>query len=131
MGADVITGFPGETPADHARTRALVEELPFTYLHVFPWSPRDGTAASDLPNRVPQRVGAERSRELRALADEKGARHARRRGGEEVRVVLEGARGKALTGDYMRVQVLSPEAPRPSVLHQGRLTPDGTSVRFE
>ena len=129
LGADVITGFPGETAADHARTRALVEELPFTYLHVFPWSPRDGTVAADLPNRVPQRVSAERGRELRALAEAKGARHARRRGGEQAQVVLEGAAGNALTGDYLRVRVLASEPPRPSALHQGRLTPDGASVQ--
>lgn len=131
LGADVITGFPGETAADHADTRALVEELPFTYLHVFPWSPRDGTAAAGLPDRVPQRVSAERSRELRVLAEEKGARHARRRGGEEARVVLEGAAGKALTGDYLRVQLLAPEPPEPSVLHRGRLSADGARVRVE
>ena len=131
LGADVITGFPGETAADHARTRALVEELPFTYLHVFPWSPRDATVAADLPNRVPQRVSAERSRELRTLAEAKGARHARRRGGEETRVVLEGAAGKALTGDYLRVHVLAAEPPRPSALHRGRLTADGASVQVE
>jgi len=128
LGADVITGFPGETAADHADTRALVEELPFTYLHVFPWSPRDGTVAADLPDRVPQRVSAERSRELRVLAEEKGARHARRRGGEEAQVVLEGDAGKALTGDYLRVQVLAPEPPEPSVLHRGRLSADGAQV---
>ena len=131
LGADVITGFPGETAADHARTRDLIKELPFTYLHVFPWSPRDGTAAADLPNRVPQRVSAERGRELRALAEEKGARHARRRGGEDARVVLEGVAGKALTGDYLRVQVLAPEPPEPSALHRGRLTPDGARVRLK
>ncbi|MDE3172106.1 MAG: radical SAM protein, partial [Gemmatimonadota bacterium] len=48
LGADVITGFPGETDDDHARTVALCERLPFTYLHVFPYSPRPGTAATRL-----------------------------------------------------------------------------------
>ena len=45
LGADVIAGFPGETEADHRGNAALVERLPFTYLHVFPYSPRPGTAA--------------------------------------------------------------------------------------
>ncbi len=131
LGADVITGFPGETRADHADTLALVEELPFTYLHVFPWSARDGTVAAELPQRVPNRVSKERGGELRALAEEKGARYARTRGGGPTEVVLEGRGGTALTGDYLRVKVLAAAPPRPSVLHQGRLTPSGNAVELE
>jgi len=110
LGADVITGFPGETDEHHAETRALVEELPFTYLHVFPFSPREGTPAAELPDRVPQRVAGERSRELRELAHEKGRAYRRRRVGHDARVVLEGRGGKALTGDYLRVEVPVPPA---------------------
>ncbi|MDH5758374.1 MAG: MiaB/RimO family radical SAM methylthiotransferase [Gemmatimonadota bacterium] len=108
LGADVITGFPGETADDHAQTVALVEELPFTYLHVFPYSPRDGTAAATGSDPVPQRISGERSRELRTLAQEKGSRYREGRVGEEARVVLEG--DAALTGDYLRVGW---EGPRP------------------
>ena len=131
LGADVITGFPGESDADHARTVALVEELPFTYLHVFPYSPRDGTAAAGLPGRVPERVSRERGRELRALAGAKGARHMRRRGGAEVEVVMEGTGGTALTGDYLRVEVVSRGRPDPRFLHRGRLSPDGSRVPID
>ncbi len=130
LGADIVTGFPGETPGDHARTLSLVEELPFTYLHVFPYSPREGTAAAGLSGPVPQRVSRERGRELRALAGEKGARYARRRRGAEVEVVMEGTGGTALTGDYLRVAVTSAGRPDPSVLHRGRLSADGTGVRI-
>lgn len=130
LGADVITGFPSETRADHADTLALVEELPFTYLHVFPWSARDGTVAAELPQRVPNRVSKERGRELRALAEEKGARYARSRGGGPTEVVLEGRGGTALTGDYLRVKVLAAVPPRPSALHRGRLTPSGNAVEL-
>lgn len=108
LGADVITGFPGETDTDHASTRALVEELPFTYLHVFPFSPRDGTPALDLPAPVPQRVAGERSRELRELALEKGRTYRESRVGGRAAVVLEGTGGWALTEDYLRVEVASP-----------------------
>ena len=132
LGADIITGFPGETAADHSRTAALVEELPFTYLHVFPYSPRSGTAAADLPDPVPERVSGERGRELRALAGEKGARHARRRGGGSAEVVMEGTGGTALTGDYLRVSVDdSGVRPDPRRLHRGRLSPDGSRVRID
>lgn len=105
LGADVITGFPGETDADHAATRALVAELPFTYLHVFPFSPRDGTAASALhaADPVPQRVAGERALELRELAERKGAAHRAARVGQRAEVAVE-AGGQALTGDYLRVR---------------------------
>ena len=131
LGADIITGFPGETAADHASTVALVEELPFTYLHVFPYSPRDGTVAAELPAPVPQRVSRERGRELRELAERKGSRYARGRGGAPVEVVMEGANGTALTGDYLRVSVRAEHTPDPSVLHHGSLSRDGSSVTVD
>src|SRR6266566_3510947 len=53
IGADVITGFPGETEDDHAATLAFIESRPFTYLHVFSYSKRPGTRAASLPNHVP------------------------------------------------------------------------------
>lgn len=104
LGADIITGFPGEREEDHRRTVRLVEELPFTYLHVFPFSPRDGTVAADLPDPVPQRVAGERSRELRMLAEEKGRAYRGARVGGRAVVVVEGRGGTALTGDYLRVE---------------------------
>lgn len=52
LGADVLVGFPGETAAELDRTRALVERLGLSYLHVFPYSAREGTAATRLPGRV-------------------------------------------------------------------------------
>ena len=128
FGADVITGFPGETQADHDDTVRLVEELPFTYLHVFPWSPREGTAAAALPDRVTERISWERARELRTLAADKGARYAKSRGGSDVEVVLEGRGGSALTGDYLRVRAGSGRPADTRRLHTGRLSRDGARV---
>ena len=127
LGADVITGFPGETGQDHAATRALVEELPFTYLHVFPFSPRSGTVAAQLVREdpVPQRVAGERSRELRLLAREKGLGYRRARLGEEARVVVEGEGGSALTGDYLRVDIREPPPAAASGILRGTLRGDG------
>jgi len=68
VGADVITGFPGETEADHAATLRFIEERPFTYLHVFSYSQRPGTKAAALPNQIPGSVIKRRARELRSLA---------------------------------------------------------------
>jgi threonylcarbamoyladenosine tRNA methylthiotransferase MtaB len=105
LGADIITGFPGETEEDHDRTLELVEDLPFTYLHVFPYSPRDGTVAAELPDPVPQRVAGERSRTIRELGLEKGRAHRNARVGTAATVVLEGTGGWGLTEDYLRVEV--------------------------
>jgi threonylcarbamoyladenosine tRNA methylthiotransferase MtaB len=127
LGADVITGFPGETEGDHAATRALVEEIPFTYLHVFPFSPRDGTAAAELSDPVPQRVAGERSRDLRELAQGKGSAYRRSRAGGTAAAVIEGAGGTALTGDYLRVGVRRPDRDRRG-LWEGTLQADGDQL---
>ena len=107
LGGDLITGFPGETDEDHASTAALVEELPYTYLHIFPFSPRRGTAAAALQREqpVPQRVAGERSRELRALVARKAERYRAGRVGARAEVSLEGRGDLGLTEDYLRVQV--------------------------
>lgn len=71
IGADVMTGFPGETEAEFAETVRMIEELPFTYLHVFTYSARPGTPAADMPDQVAVRVARERTRVLRDLGAEK------------------------------------------------------------
>ena len=108
LGADVITGFPGETPEDHDATAALVDELPFTYLHVFPFSPRDATVAAELQAEmpVPQRVAGDRSRDLRERVGAKAEGYLATRNGGSATVVLESG-GSALTEDYLRVRVTS------------------------
>jgi threonylcarbamoyladenosine tRNA methylthiotransferase MtaB len=53
LGTDILTGFPGETEEDFAETCNLIQDLPLTYLHVFPFSPREGTAAYSFPDRIP------------------------------------------------------------------------------
>jgi threonylcarbamoyladenosine tRNA methylthiotransferase MtaB len=74
IGADVMVGFPGETEAEFHATRRLIEDLPFTYLHVFSYSARPGTPAAALPNQVPAQVSRERNRILRELGEEKKRR---------------------------------------------------------
>ncbi len=71
IGADVMVGFPAETDAEFEDTRRIIEELPFTYLHVFTYSARPGTPAAALPNQTPLHVAHERNRILRDLAGEK------------------------------------------------------------
>jgi threonylcarbamoyladenosine tRNA methylthiotransferase MtaB len=104
LGADVIAGFPGEREEDHAATRALIDELPFTYLHVFPWSPREGTQASSLTDRVSRKTAAARALELREAGIEAGTAYANSRAGQRARVAVESATS-GLTGDYLRVRL--------------------------
>ena len=73
IGADVIAGFPGESAEDHAATLDFIERRPFTYLHVFSYSVRPGTAAAQMPDHVPAATIKERARELRALSEKKSA----------------------------------------------------------
>ncbi len=128
LGADIITGFPGETDADHRDTVRLVEELPFTYLHVFPFSPREGTAAAEMAreNPVPQRVAAGRARELRDLGQAKGEAYLASRVGARVEVVVEreGRDGtmQGLTEDYLRLPVEGPAKGGGRRLRTARIT---------
>jgi threonylcarbamoyladenosine tRNA methylthiotransferase MtaB len=114
LGADIITGFPGETADDHRSTVTLVERLPFTYLHVFPYSPRPGTVATRLRDAVAPPLATERAAELRDLARRKAAAYqASRAGGLADVVVIGGAeRREGMTGDYLTVLPADATLPR-------------------
>ena len=71
IGADVMVGFPGETESEFDETVRMIESLPFTYLHVFTYSPRPATPAVAMCDQVPVYVARERSRILRDIATEK------------------------------------------------------------
>lgn len=114
LGADVIAGFPGESEADHRATVALVESLPFTYLHVFPYSARPGTPATRLGDAVPVPEVARRAAELRALGARKAGAYAASRDAGRADVVVTGA-GRERTGlteDYLSVVLEDSSVPR-------------------
>lgn len=71
IGADVMTGFPGETDALFEESRQFIEAMPFTYLHVFTYSERPGTKAVTLEGAIPMEVRRERNRILRELGERK------------------------------------------------------------
>jgi threonylcarbamoyladenosine tRNA methylthiotransferase MtaB len=130
LGADVIAGFPGETDADHRATLALIDALPFTYLHVFPYSERPGTAAARLPNAVPGPVATARAAELRERGTAKAAAYvAARVGGIADIVVIGGPHERdGMTGDYLSAVPADETLPRGARftarlgLERGRLT---------
>ncbi|MFP4562215.1 MAG: tRNA (N(6)-L-threonylcarbamoyladenosine(37)-C(2))-methylthiotransferase MtaB [Spirochaetia bacterium] len=70
IAGDFIVGFPGETEEDFELSRGLIREIGFSRLHVFPFSPRPGTAAYTARPKVPERISGIRSEELRKLSDE-------------------------------------------------------------
>jgi threonylcarbamoyladenosine tRNA methylthiotransferase MtaB len=114
LGADVIAGFPGETAEDHAATMRTIDELPFTYLHVFPYSARPGTAADRLGDRVHPAAITERAGQLRDLGRRKAATYAAARAGglADVVVVGGGPERDGVTGDYLDVRIADPSFAR-------------------
>jgi threonylcarbamoyladenosine tRNA methylthiotransferase MtaB len=110
LGADVIAGFPGETDADHHASLTLLHALPFTYLHVFPFSVRPDAAAAKLSGQVAPDVITARARELRELGDAKATAYRARRVGQRADGVVSGRLGgrvDVLTEDYLSVYLPS------------------------
>jgi len=110
LGADIIAGFPGETDADHRATLDLVAVLPFTYLHVFPFSVRPDAPAAKLGGQLPPPVIKARTAELRALADRKARAYRERRTGQFADGVVSGrlaGRVEIVTEDYLSIYLSS------------------------
>lgn len=71
LGADFLMGFPGETEQELAETLALIDALPFTYAHVFPYSVRKGTKAEKIPGHLEKHIKQEHAQKVRAKIEEK------------------------------------------------------------
>jgi threonylcarbamoyladenosine tRNA methylthiotransferase MtaB len=109
IGADVMVGFPGETEAEFDETRRMIEELPFTYLHVFTYSARPGTPAAEQLGQVPVAVARERNRVLREIASGKKAAFMRSLVGTVVEAITLQSGGaeftEALTDNYLKMKI--------------------------
>jgi threonylcarbamoyladenosine tRNA methylthiotransferase MtaB len=108
IGADVLVGFPGEDEPAFNRTVELIERLPVSYLHVFPYSPRQGTAAARFKDKVHEAVVKERCRQLRRLGEEKKESFYRSNIGRSVAVLVENAGAGECSGiseNYIPVRV--------------------------
>jgi threonylcarbamoyladenosine tRNA methylthiotransferase MtaB len=101
FGADFIAGFPTETEAAFKRTLAFVEAAGLAYLHVFPYSPRPGTAAARMP-AVPREIVKDRAARLRAAGDAALARHLDRQVGRGVHALVE-REGRARAADFTEI----------------------------
>jgi threonylcarbamoyladenosine tRNA methylthiotransferase MtaB len=105
---DVMVGFPGETEAAFANTAALVQELEFSRLHIFRYSPRPGTPAAAASQQVEEITKRQRSEKLQALADELFLGQAKKLQGQVVEVLFEEKNAvsglwEGLTPQYLRV----------------------------
>jgi threonylcarbamoyladenosine tRNA methylthiotransferase MtaB len=112
IGADVMTGFPGETAEEFQQTVDFIERLPFTYLHVFTYSERPGTKAVDLPGSVPIELRRERNRILQEVSARKNLAFRRSQLGRRVLAVTISDLGVALTTNYLRVELAAPTPAR-------------------
>ncbi len=108
LGADVITGFPGETDEDFADTLAFLEKMPVTYLHVFTYSERPGTVAEKMPGKVPHNIKESRSKILSALSERKNLEFCRNNVGLTSRVLFESSKTEGMitgfTSNYIRAE---------------------------
>jgi threonylcarbamoyladenosine tRNA methylthiotransferase MtaB len=109
IGADVIVGFPGETDEDFRTTHDFIEALPVSYLHVFSFSSRPGTKATDLGGLVDTRVIRDRASALRSLSRRKAAEFRASQCGRRMRALTLARFGpdwtEALTSNYLKVRV--------------------------
>ena len=126
IGADVMVGFPGETDAEFEESRRFIEEMPFTYLHVFTYSERPGTPAADAAGPVPVKVRKERNRVLRDLAAAKNRAFRESMVGRTLSAVTLDENGVALTENYLKVELAVPRpANRIVELKIGSVTESG------
>jgi len=131
IGADVMVGFPGETDEDHKASLRFIESLPFTYLHIFPYSARPNTPAAASGGQVEGRVSHGRSREIRSVIEEKRRSFLAAQVGRTLSVLtLEQARPNeklerqapedqfpvALSSNYVRVALPGATLPRNTLL---------------
>ncbi len=116
IGVDTLIGFPGESETAFQNTYALIEVLPVSYLHVFPFSPRNGTPAFSFKDQVPFPEVKQRCQRMRELGAKKRMAFYERFVGKAVDVLVEGTRDrndlrlKGLTDNYIPVKIEGPDA---------------------
>jgi threonylcarbamoyladenosine tRNA methylthiotransferase MtaB len=115
IGADVMVGFPGESDELFEESRSFIEQLPFTYLHVFTYSSRPGTPSASMPGQVPVLVARERNRVLRELAAAKNLAFRRQFVGRELEVITlqqsDQKSTEALSDNYLKVAIAGQHPP--------------------
>ncbi|MGC2064014.1 MAG: tRNA (N(6)-L-threonylcarbamoyladenosine(37)-C(2))-methylthiotransferase MtaB [Thermodesulfovibrionales bacterium] len=119
LGTDIIVGFPGESDCDFDDTRRTIENLPFTYLHVFPYSPRPNTDAAKMTGRPAGNKVRERTGMLRWLGNEKKRQYMKDHIGKNLEIIIEEglSHGSAVgtSSNYLKISVPAHDQCRGSV----------------
>ncbi len=109
LSTDIMVGFPGETERHHRRSMKLIEDIGFSRLHVFKYSPRPGTAAAEFSDQVPGQAKDDRSREMIQLGENMASDYRQRFIGTIQSVLVEKVEpynyGEGFTPHYMRVKI--------------------------
>lgn len=127
---DVMSGFPGETDAEHQQSLDFCREMRFARMHVFPYSEREGTAAATMPDPVPRHIREERARELIALGAGMAEDYRRAQLGTVRRVLFEQcAEGVSVgyTPEYMRCEAPGAVCGQTLPVRMTGLLPEGFS----
>ena len=127
LGADIITGFPGETEEDFEATRAFLERHAFSNLHVFPYSERPGTPAATMDDALPRTMRLVRARNLTALGRVQRAAFAQTFLGREVEVCVERGGEHGWTDAYLPCKWKGP-AERRSLVRKRIIAVDGDTL---
>jgi threonylcarbamoyladenosine tRNA methylthiotransferase MtaB len=108
LGTDLITGFPGEGEGDFQETHSFVRDLPLSYLHVFPFSPRAGTPAAEMAERPLPSVVKERLSSLKELDRQKRRDYRTGQLGRVLDTIIEKndeTCSYGTTGNYLKIAV--------------------------
>ena len=109
---DIIVGFPGETEEDFLDTMDIAEKIDFLHMHIFPFSPREGTPAAAMKNQIPEDIKRERAHRLEALGKKLSEARYRRALGETRSVLFESREGEYFFGhaeDMLEVKMKTTE----------------------
>ena len=120
LGTDVIVGFPGERNAEFLQSKGLLESLPFSYMHIFPFSARPGTLAAEMPDQVSAPLKKERCNHLNTLNISKKNAYLTSQIGKTLDIIIEETHDDSTSvgksGNYLKVEASSNEYPAKSLV---------------
>lgn len=116
---DIIVGFPGETEEAFEETCRMVEDLGFSFCHIFPYSDRAGTAASVMPDKVPERVKKDRAARLKTVMLETRRKVLENKRGKTADILVETVENGVAAGhtpDFIETRFPADASVRPNTL---------------
>jgi len=132
IGTDVIVGFPGETDASFLTTKNFLEEMPFAYLHNFPFSLRPGTTAASLNDHIPAPLKKKRLQALQQLRDRKMKLFTSSQVGKTLDIIIEEVDSDGYSvgtsSNYLRVRVHSHDHHKKSLISVRVTETDGQTL---